>query len=449
MAVLTYGPGEMVTGDNASGFAIGNLAFLVLTTETPTLAIGNYERLGLPNTIDTFHGYGFTYDSFGNPTGGTVTQYTETNQNDLVADLSGISVPVSTLVSWAAADQQDAASTIFSGSDTITGATGSNLLYGYDGDDTFYTGNSTSEIFGGNGTDTVVLPDAFRQNRIFQMGSTIVQGPHLNDTLYSVERIQFIDGTMYYDSTSPAADVTRLYQAALGRAPDPLGLAYWVSTLNGGASLHDLAASFISSSEFQSRFPGAQQDPTAFVNQLYQNILGRQPDPSGLAFWTGLLTNGQGDAATVLAGIAESAENVSATQSLISGGIWVANEQAAQVARLYDTTLGRAPDATGLAFWTGQLESGAKTLQQEAQSFVGSAEFQGKYGSLNDQSFVDQLYRNVLGRNADSSGEAFWTQQLASGAMTRAGVTVGFSESQEHQANLVPKIEASGIVLAS
>ena len=272
-------------------------------------------------------------------------------------------------------------------------------------------------------------------------------GPNISDNLTSIDRVQFIDGTLYYDTTSPAAQIARMYQAALGRVPDPSGLANWVATVTGGGSLNHIAASFIGSTEFQTRFPGASQNATALVTQLYANVLHRAPDSPGLAYWVGTLQTGAQSQTQVLTAFSESPENQGNMAGTLTNGIWVANEQAASVARLYYSALGRAPEAGGLIAWTNALESGAQTLQQEAAAFAGSPEFQGKYGNLTNADFVSLLYHNVLGRQAESAGLAAWTGTLDIGSLSRAGVLVGFSESLEHQILLTPKIEASGVIL--
>jgi hypothetical protein len=63
---------------------------------------------------------------------------------------------------------------------------------------------------------------------------------------------------------------------------------------------------------------------------------------------------------------------------------------AAWVARIYETTLDRSHDQGGLKAWVGGLEGGM-TIEQIADGFMQSAEFQGKYGSLDDAAFVRQL----------------------------------------------------------
>ena len=47
--------------------------------------------------------------------------------------------------------------------------------------------------------------------------------------------------------------------------------------------------------------------------------------------------------------------------------------------------------------------------------------------------FVNNLYKNVLGREADASGLLYWSDQLISGAETRYEVLLGFSESAENK----------------
>jgi hypothetical protein len=99
------------------------------------------------------------------------------------------------------------------------------------------------------------------------------------------------------------------------------------------------------------------------------------------------------------------------------------------VSRLYLAAFHRVPDQAGLANWVGDLQEG-NSLQSVADYFVASQEFTSLYGDLNDTDFVSQLYQNVLGRAADSSGLAYWTGLLASGT-TRGQVLIGFSQSPE------------------
>lgn len=102
-----------------------------------------------------------------------------------------------------------------------------------------------------------------------------------------------------------------------------------------------------------------------------------------------------------------------------------------QAFRLYMAALDRTPDPTGLANWTNLLRSGAD-LDDVANGFVTSTEFQSRYGDLDNSEYVTQLYQNVLNRTPDASGFSNWVGQLESGE-TRESVLIGFSESTENR----------------
>lgn len=216
-----------------------------------------------------------------------------------------------------------------------------------------------------------------------------------------------------------SAEVDRLYRAALGRLPDGAGRRYWREERARGASLEDLAARFMSSDEFVESF--GDLDDRAFIEQLYVSVLRRPGDTAGIDFWTAQLATDM-TRADVLVFFAESVENVNLTRTLRS------DPDEAALYRLYQAVFLRPPDSSGNCFW--YLGLGARTLDGTAEEFTRSAEFEARYGSLDDAEFVDLLYRNVLGRPADAAGSAFWTDRLRAGS-TRGEVVVGFSESAE------------------
>ena len=103
--------------------------------------------------------------------------------------------------------------------------------------------------------------------------------------------------------------------------------------------------------------------------------------------------------------------------------------------RLYNASFKRLPDAEKLAYWIDQFSSGRNTIRVIASSFLGSAEFKQRYGEdVSDITFVNTLYKNILGRDADVGGLIYWLGQLDSGAETRYEVLLGFSESAENKA---------------
>jgi uncharacterized protein DUF4214 len=104
---------------------------------------------------------------------------------------------------------------------------------------------------------------------------------------------------------------------------------------------------------------------------------------------------------------------------------------AAQIYRLYHATLGREPDLRGLINWSGRLEDGTLNLLEVVLGFTGSVEFTQTYGNTSNRDFVTLLYDNVLGRAPDAPGLANWSGRIDDGLMSRAQVVQGFSESTE------------------
>jgi hypothetical protein len=114
---------------------------------------------------------------------------------------------------------------------------------------------------------------------------------------------------------------------------------------------------------------------------------------------------------------------------------------AGQAYRIYQAAFDRMPDPAGLGYWIDSMDSGV-SLYSVAQGFLASAEFVDVYGaSVSNETFISQLYRNILDRDGEAAGVTYWSDQLNSGAADRATVLVGFSESAENVARVGPAIE--------
>lgn len=100
--------------------------------------------------------------------------------------------------------------------------------------------------------------------------------------------------------------------------------------------------------------------------------------------------------------------------------------------RIYYAYFLRIPDTGGLRYWLAQRRTGA-TVARISSGFAASSEFQNTYGSLDNRAFVQLVYRNVLGREAEPAGLASWTGKLDRGVRNRGEVMAQFSESSEHQ----------------
>lgn len=115
---------------------------------------------------------------------------------------------------------------------------------------------------------------------------------------------------------------------------------------------------------------------------------------------------------------------------------------AAQVFRLYQATLDRAPDVTGHLNWTTRIAVEGMDPLQVTRGFVNSPEFQARFGDLDNAGFVTLLYQNVLGRDPDTQGLTRWTDELAGGIDRAAVVVQGFSNSPEFRNNTASEASA-------
>ena len=111
--------------------------------------------------------------------------------------------------------------------------------------------------------------------------------------------------------------VIREYQAAFGHVPDQAGAAYWTQQFGTGhASLGQISLIFASSLEFSHLYGGAGPNTpanTTLVTAFYQNVLQRAPDAVGLAYWVGTGL----PASTLLAAFAQSPEFINNTHQPI------------------------------------------------------------------------------------------------------------------------------------
>ena len=152
-----------------------------------------------------------------------------------------------------------------------------------------------------------------------------------------------------------------------------------------------------------------------FVNQLYVDLLGRQADPGGLSFWTSQINNHLKTRSQAALGFFLSPE-FNAASSLVTN--------------CYLGILTRDPDMGGWLDWARAIRGGL-TPSGLATAFLNSPEGQGHYGGLDNAAFVNAAYVNVLRRPADSGGLAYWLGQLNSGALTRSSLLLAFIMSPE------------------
>ncbi len=272
--------------------------------------------------------------------------------------------------------------------DLLIGTPFDDVLMGLDGNDTLIGGGGRDFLFGGAGRNVLYgdSPNAAT------LQST---APELSAPL-----------TIY-----------RLYQAVLDREPDVGGHLHWTQMLASAESIQERAAlsqqiaqAFVDSREFQSVY-GALGD-TDFVEQLYQNILARASDATGLSYWVDQLADGA-TRGEIVRGFSNSLEFRNATDEAAIR-FTLATEPAnwsETLFKLYQATLDRTPDLDGFMAWSAALSTGTDVLPV-INGFIVSREFQNKNSALEDDDFIAVIYQNVMGASDNGDGLADWTAQF-------------------------------------
>lgn len=205
-----------------------------------------------------------------------------------------------------------------SGNDLIIGNELNNQIRGSLGNDT---------IDGGKGLDVAIYSGAatgytLELGKIYTAVIDKTGNRDGTDTLAGIERLKFSDINIALDNgkDQSAGAAYMLYRAALARQPDKEGLGFWISALDKGASIYEIAKGFIANPEYISKY-GANNSNTEFVTNLYRNVLNRAFDKEGYDYWVKGLDSGATTRPIVLQDFASSPENVTQVASLIVNGI--------------------------------------------------------------------------------------------------------------------------------
>jgi serralysin len=223
-------------------------------------------------------------------------------------------------------DQLGSAEIVASGATaSVANLTDSEVLTGTNFNETFRGGLGNDVIDGGASLDYAIFTGLSSQYSI-QIGSntTIADGESGRDgtdSLINVERLIFADTNIALDREGIAGQSYRIYEAVLGRAPDLEGLGYWINDMDNGVSLTTIAQGFIASPEFQGKY-GANPSYETYINLLYNNILDRAPDTVGMNYWVSNMQRGIDSPAAVLASFSEGYENTANVAPDIANGIY-------------------------------------------------------------------------------------------------------------------------------
>jgi hypothetical protein len=258
----------------------------------------------------------------------------------------------------------------------------------------------------------------------YQVSAAIGDGYQLQ-LASGTEAVQFVDGTLSVGVDTQQAYIERLYEGLLGRASDSQGISFWNEQINTGAMTDEQVAQFfLTSAEYQAENAGLSD--TQFVISLYQGFLNRSPSAAEIANATTDLADGV-SRAQLLTAVTDSAEAKTALAGTTQS-VWVADTDAQLVTFIYETALGRTPDTQGLEFWTNELKQGI-TPTELMHTFTSTPEFVADHGSQTTGALIDALYQNALGRAPTTAELAKITKQFQNGTITTSGLVVQLVQS--------------------
>jgi hypothetical protein len=294
----------------------------------------------------------------------------------------------------------------------------------------FYQASTYANLFIDSGSGNPAHHSALIANNIFyQSGSTPQTKFNGSPT-----GVTFEDNNWYGGASGQVAGTGDVLANPLFVTPGgDIGASYKLLTgspdLGQGVPLTAVTDDYFSKPRPVSAPPsiGAYTPPSSaplsanqqFVANVYQSLLGRQVDDTGLSYWSDLLDGGLWRSQVVSA--------IEASQEYESD----------EVQALYERILDRPADSSGLGGWVGLLAHGGTAEQVEAQ-LLGSTEYIARHGS-SATGFLQGLYEKVLGRAIDPAGLQGWSQVLGTGA-PRSAVADAIVTSLESDGDVIEVI---------
>lgn len=180
-----------------------------------------------------------------------------------------------------------------------------------------------------------------------------------------------------------AEQISQIYVGYFNRAPDPAGLQYWITQLNNGMPLGEIADYFATEQETLDLYPYLRQPDLNsvddFINEIYANLFNRPADAAGLAFWKGQLESGAVSEGEFIAAIANGAtgEGRLVLDNKVAVGVYFATELS-QNNVVWDAT---ALDAAYQALAGVTLDPASVIeAQAEIDTFVDTGAWPGTVG---------------------------------------------------------------------
>lgn len=150
-----------------------------------------------------------------------------------------------------------------------------------------------------------------------------------------------------------------------------------------------------------------------YVDSVYRLFLGRRAGDGEKRMWIDYFDKGN------------------SKRSFVARVLGSAEHTRSMVERHYRDLLGREPDSSGLASWTDALVRSGRDDTLSA-GLAGSSEYYRNRARSDDLLFLGALYWDFLGRNVDAAGAETWTRRLSEGRISRTGVANAVLGSHEY-----------------
>ena len=178
--------------------------------------------------------------------------------------------------------------------------------------------------------------------------------------------LDYIVGQRHSTAQAGTVDpVTRLYWAYFQRTPDKNGQDYWVRKRQAGQSLIKVSNTFAASNEFKTKYGSLSNK--AFVERVYQNVLGRAGDAGGIKYWTGVLDAKKQPRGQVMLSFSESNEFKTKSRNRVD------------VINLWLTMIGKAPTKAELDDALATM-TGGEPLTTIVDQILRSAAYRTRVG---------------------------------------------------------------------
>lgn len=208
-------------------------------------------------------------------------------------------------------------------------------------------------------------------------------------------------------ATAPTS-IEQVYFDVLGRAPDPGGLAYWQSQFGPTVDANELAT-------FQTAAAPELANPLSnvtSVSDLYTNILQRPADEAGAQYWQSQFgpTIDANELATFKQAAAPELSGLLSQPTQVTQPTNMQIDPNSDLSKLYQEYFQRAPDQAGYEYWMSQFGPTIDATERQLFDLAAQPE---RYGITD----VTSLYKNYLGRTdeeiaADPEGLKYWTDMF-------------------------------------